>query len=62
MKNTSSVYILPLLALLTGTLSGCEVVEGIFKAGMWSGILLVVLAIAVVIWLASKLFGGKNSG
>lgn len=62
MKNKKSSYILFSLILLAGILSGCEAVEGIFKAGMWSGILLVVLAIGVLIWLASRLFRGKNSG
>ncbi|MBK8429468.1 MAG: phosphatidate cytidylyltransferase [Lewinellaceae bacterium] len=37
------------------TLSGCEVIGGIFKAGVWSGILLVVLGIALIVFLISKL-------
>jgi len=30
------------------TLGGCEVIKGIFKAGVWSGVILVVVGIAVV--------------
>ena len=42
---------LPLL-LLTLTLGGCEIIGGIFKAGFWTAIILVVLVIALVGWLA----------
>jgi cytosine/uracil/thiamine/allantoin permease len=44
--------------LLTFTLTGCEVIGDIFKTGMWTGVILVVAVIAVVIWLLSRLFGG----
>lgn len=40
--------------------SSCAAIEGIFKAGVWSGILLVVVVVAIVIWLISKLFGGSK--
>lgn len=51
------------IALFTFTtmlLSSCEVIGGIFKAGMWSGIIIVALVLAVIIWLISK-FMGRNS-
>jgi hypothetical protein len=35
-------------------LSGCELVEGIFKAGMAVGIFLVCLVVALVVFLVSK--------
>ncbi len=53
-------YSLTLIALITATLSSCSVVEGIFKAGVWSGIILVVIVVAVIIWVISKLFGGRG--
>lgn len=54
-------YITRFLALAGLTLfSSCELVEGIFKAGMWTGILMVVLVIGLVIWLIGKIFGGKR--
>lgn len=40
------------------TLTSCEAVETIFKAGMWWGIILVVGVIAVILWLFSR---GRNS-
>lgn len=51
---------LALITLLATTLSSCELVEGIFKAGVWSGIILVVVVIALIIWIAAKLFGGSK--
>lgn len=51
---------LALVALLATTLSSCELVEGIFKAGMWTGVILVVVVVALIIWLAAKLFGGSK--
>ncbi|WP_343531320.1 hypothetical protein [Pedobacter sp.] len=51
---------LALVALLASTLSSCELVEGIFKAGMWTGVILVVVVVAIIIWIAAKLFGGSK--
>lgn len=51
---------LMLVALLATTLTSCELVEGIFKAGMWTGVIIVVIILALVIWLISKVFGGKS--
>ncbi len=48
------------LAMALSTLSGCEVIGGIFKAGVWSGVLLVFLGIALIIFLISKLMGSKD--
>lgn len=58
MKPLKKLIPLSLVALLVTTLSSCELVEGIFKAGVWTGIILVVVVVAIVIWLAAKLFGG----
>jgi hypothetical protein len=44
-----------LLILATAlTLSSCQVVGGIFKAGVWVGILLVVLVVGVILWLVGR--------
>lgn len=51
---------LAIVALLATTLTSCELVEGIFKAGVWSGVIIVVIILALVIWLIAKVFGGKN--
>jgi len=49
---------LAIIALLSSTLMSCELVEGIFKAGVWTGIIIVVLVLALIIWLISRIFGG----
>lgn len=51
---------LALIAFLSTTLASCELVEGIFKAGVWTGVIIVVLVIALIIWLISKVFGGRS--
>jgi hypothetical protein len=47
-----------LTALLAVTLlSSCELIGDIFKAGAYTGIIIVVIIIAIVIWLISKFRG-----
>ena len=53
---TKRYFPLALIALLTTTLASCEAIEGIFKAGVWTGVIVVVLVIALIIWLVSKVF------
>ncbi len=43
-----------MLAFLTMTLAGCEIIGSIFKAGVWTGILAVVIVIGLIIWLVSR--------
>ena len=50
MKN--SLY--AALAFIMVTLSSCELVGDIFKAGVWVGVLIVVGIIALIIFLISK--------
>ena len=51
------LYVLPLSALLL-SLSSCKVVGGIFKAGVGTGIVLVILVVVLIIWILSKVLGG----
>jgi len=41
------------------TLSGCAVIGGIFKAGVGFGIFLVILVIALIFFVISKVGKGK---
>lgn len=43
-----------LLMILSLTLTSCEVVGDIFEAGWWTGVIVVVLVIALVIWLLGR--------
>ena len=51
MKHTSFLLLLVILLSLTG----CEVIGGIFKAGVWVGILLVLVVLAGLFWIVGKL-------
>ncbi|KGE14820.1 hypothetical protein DI53_1320 [Sphingobacterium deserti] len=39
-------------------LTSCQLIGDIFKAGVWSGVILVVVVIAVIIWIIAKVAGG----
>ena len=43
--------------LLAVVASGCSVIGGIFKAGFWTGIIVVVLIVAVLGFLVAKTRG-----
>jgi hypothetical protein len=39
--------------------TSCEVIGGIFKAGMGVGIFIVIFIVAIIIWILSKFLGKK---
>ena len=55
--NSSSGMILRLLAVivLAISVSACEAIGTIFEAGMWVGVIMVVLVLGIVAFVASKL-------
>jgi hypothetical protein len=52
MKKNSSI-LLAALFLITA-LSGCEVIGDIFKAGMWSMFIIIVLVVILIFWIIRK--------
>ena len=46
-----------LIVLLAVTAAGCEVIGGIFKAGVWVGAIAVVLVAVAVVWMVAKARG-----
>jgi hypothetical protein len=46
-----------LLVLASLALPGCEVIGGIFKAGVWVGVIGVVIVLAIVAFIAAKVRG-----
>ena len=54
------IGLIAVMATVVSLLSSCEVIEGIFKAGVWSGIIIVVVVVALIIWLISKFSGGSR--
>ncbi|MCD0476729.1 hypothetical protein LPB87_20240 [Flavobacterium sp. EDS] len=57
MKNKLSTILVALIISLS--LSSCEVVEGIFKAGMGVGAFAVIIIIVLIIYIISKIIGKK---
>jgi len=53
--SVRQVSVLSLLVASALTLSGCELVEGIFKAGVWVGVIVVVVIVVGVVALFSRL-------
>jgi hypothetical protein len=52
MKQYSLLWLLALATAMT--LSSCEVIGGIFKAGVWVGILLVLVVVGLILWLVGR--------
>jgi len=54
MKKINSFFIAALITFLMVSLSSCAAIAGIFKAGVWTGIIIVVVIIAIIIWIISR--------
>ena len=57
MLHSSSLTRIALLVFLGISLAGCEVVGGIFKAGMWVGALAVILVVVLLVVAVGKMRG-----
>jgi hypothetical protein len=51
----STFYSAFLLVKVITILPGCEVIGGIFKAGVWTGVAMIAIVVAVIIFIISKL-------
>jgi hypothetical protein len=54
MENPMNHALSLALLLSTITLAGCEIIGNIFQAGVWVGVILVVLVLGLVFWLFSR--------
>lgn len=52
--NRLSLSVVAMLAFFTITQSSCEAIGGIFKAGIWTGVIVIVLIVALVLWLIGR--------
>lgn len=52
--NTRSIASVLLVLLLAFTASACSLAAGIFKAGFWSGILIVVVVVIGLVFLVTR--------
>ena len=55
----SNFFLSVILVGFIATLSGCEAIETIFKAGVWSGVLMVAIVIALIIFIFTRI-GSKK--
>jgi hypothetical protein len=53
----SRYSLIVLLMFASLALPGCEAIEGIFKAGVWVGVLGVVFVLGLVAFIATKVRG-----
>lgn len=58
MKNTQIFSVVALLVALTVSLSSCQLVGDIFKAGVGVGVFMVIAVIGLLIFIVARLFGG----
>jgi hypothetical protein len=54
MKKLNSGMFLSLLVSLSILFSSCEAIAGIFKAGVWFGVLGVIIVVVIIFWLIGK--------
>ena len=57
MKTSKIFLLLTLIAILF--LPGCEVIVGIFKAGFWTAIILILLIVGLAMWGFRKFRGPR---
>lgn len=53
----TNIIKITLLALMLSMLTGCELAGSIFEAGMFVGILVVVVIVGLIIWILKKVMG-----
>ncbi|WP_204281871.1 hypothetical protein [Pontibacter burrus] len=53
--NNLRLYMATLFVLMAFTLSSCELVGNIFKAGMWTALIIIVLVVVLIAWIFRKL-------
>jgi len=59
MQSTLKLIVSLLLVALIFILPGCAVIGGIFKAGVWVGVLIIAFVLGIIVWLVSR--GSKKS-
>ncbi|MEO6729867.1 MAG: hypothetical protein ABIN01_01530 [Ferruginibacter sp.] len=52
--------VLSVILMIAITVSGCEAIGSIFKAGVWTGTIAVILILLLVVYIVSKLFSRKK--
>ncbi len=53
MKKFNWLIIITIFTMFL-TLESCQAIAGIFKAGIWVGVVIVVIVVALILWLIGK--------
>ena len=56
-ERLSRYLVIVLVVLVSLSATGCEAIAGIFKAGVWTGVVMVVILLALVGFVAAKVRG-----
>jgi heme/copper-type cytochrome/quinol oxidase subunit 4 len=59
MKNIQAFLSLVFILLMV-TMTGCEAIGDIFKAGMWTAVIIIVIVVLVILWIIRKLRGPRT--
>ncbi len=54
MNKYNSGKILLLLTVIVIFFSSCSAIAGVFKAGVWFGVIAIVVIVAIIFWLINK--------
>ena len=54
-RFTSRLILLTLLSFSLLSFTSCQLIGDIFRAGIWTGIILVVLVVAIIIYVIAKI-------
>ena len=46
--------VLSILMLVVITMTSCEAIAGIFKAGMWTGVIVIVAIVALILYFVNR--------
>jgi hypothetical protein len=52
MKKFASLWLFAIAVAMT--LTSCEVIGGIFKAGFWTAIIVIVIVVGLILWLVGR--------
>jgi len=56
-RQLSWFSMIVLLVLASFTVAGCAAIAGIFKAGVWTGVVMIVILIGIIGFIATKVRG-----
>jgi len=52
MKKNASLWLC--ISALAMTLTSCQLIEGVFKAGFWTAIIIIVIVVVLILWLVGR--------